>query len=169
MLVSLVELQDFLADAALHTYAVGGERVAPWNLGFKEIEYIRGTLRYRDSWAGSRRAPGREVIFLLLQTPIWSRWYDGGIRPRFWGDGRLVKEAADFLKESLRYLPVERPWRRGPAFFRKGRWVYTSVVVGSMRSFVGIEWILQLPKGVVFQQIYGGGLVVGKEVPQIVE
>jgi len=79
MSVSATELKDFFFDAALATYASGGEsretiRDLP---GSRVYRYERDDLRYIDTYFVNGQSSGGQTLIYLGGVPVWIMQYHG--------------------------------------------------------------------------------------------
>ena len=166
MTIDHTELTRFLVEAIPQAYAGDGEEVSPWTPEFKELEYPKdgwpeSPWYYCDSYQGFYQAPGREVVY-FQQQPVWCRVYHGGMLLQHHGEEEFAKATFVFLKHVLGKIDLHRPYWRGPSEFTQGDWRYESEVEGDLKAFRGEERIYC--KGtLVFQQWYGGGMILKKD------
>jgi hypothetical protein len=163
MEIDLKKLAEFLVKAKISTYASADRmKIESERSGFDELEFEEGDYYYRDSYAGFFQAPGMEVVRFggKKGEPIWTMAYSGGMLERYHGDLGFAKEVFSFLKEALKRVAVDAPYR-GPGDFTNGDFKYTNQFEGDMRRFVGLEKILYRGKE-VFSQDYCGGIVLDK-------
>jgi len=160
IIMDLKKLARFLVKAKIDTYAsVNRMKIKPERLDFDELEYEKGDFYYRDSYVGFFQAPGMEVVRLKGKV-VWTMAYSGGMLEKFHGDEKFAKEVFGFLKEALKKVSEDIPFR-GPKSFKKGEWKYVNEIKGDIKRFLGFEKILFKGKE-VFSQEYIGGLVVDK-------
>ena len=158
--INLKELAEFLVKAKVSTYAShNSDKIVPQRPGFDELEFSEGDWSYRDSYCGFFSAPGQEVV-RHKGAPIWAMAYSGGMLPEHRDDAFFAKETFGFLKEALKLVKVNRPFR-GPKSLKKGDFEYVDSSEGGISSFRGTEMILHKRKE-VFRQDYIGGLIVLK-------
>ncbi|WP_151737585.1 DUF5680 domain-containing protein [Paenibacillus tengchongensis] len=124
-------IEQFLITAKQATYAGKGPAAEPTRPQSHDLQYSEGNLQYIDTYLGSAKFAGEEAL-----------WKDG--RP-FWAMnyiGRVLDEgfSSDFLKEALRHVPADMPFR-GPAVFRRERYTYKCTVNGDFAWFSGREEI----------------------------
>jgi len=121
-------LLDFIAKAHRNTYAAPKEVQkkhrckVPIQDGHKDYEFIDGDFRYRDSYAGSSWAPGREVVF-FKGNPIWCMAYQGHHNQNF-DDAFFQERVFPFLKRALINFDNSMPFR-GPREYSEGDFKYT--------------------------------------------
>ncbi len=141
-------LQSFLCKAKQETYAAGRGVVASSREASHDLQYAEGNLVYLDSYVGSERFSGEEVVW-QDGVPIWSMNYTG----------RVVADpfSGDFLKEALALVSTERPYC-GPAHYQKGDYTYLCMVDGDLSWFSGKEEIFC--SGIkVYELLFHGGYV----------
>ncbi len=159
MKINLNFLANFLVKAKINTYAGEGKESKAQRPGFKELEFSEGEWEYRDSYTGFFMAPGQEVV-RFKGKPIWVMAYSGGMRKGYRADKRLAKQTFIFLKEALKRVKEEKPFR-GPKKFRQGKYEYRNESEGNLTFFKGRERIFYQGKE-IFRQNYIGGLVIHK-------
>jgi len=160
----LSELMDkkillaFIAKAHRNTYAATTEVrkqhkcEVPIQAGHTDYEFVEGDLRYRDSYAGIKWAPGSEVVF-LKEIPIWCMAYQGQHNSKF-DDVFFQEEAFPFLKKALMTFDDSMPFR-GPKEFSEGDFKYFFEMEGDYSYFKGKEKILYKGEIVFFQDVMG--------------
>src|SRR5262249_15603023 len=128
-----LELAEFLVEAKSNTYAALGDEasVAAALDGSKQLEYRRGAYFSRDVYFGMFRFAGQETVYRNTQ-PIWTMVYSGGAVGEV-GDEE-AKESFDFLREALRLVGKDRPFR-GPSVYQKGRFSYFDESEETIRIF----------------------------------
>ena len=151
------EFVEFLVEAKRGTYAAQGDdaSVRPALPGSKQLEYQRGLYVYRDVYFGMRRFVGQETVY-HAGRPMWSMAYAGGL-DRSDADSEQIKAVYAFLREAMRLVSAERPYR-GPASYRGARYMYACVSVGDLEAFRGTEEI-QDSSGLVYRLRFAGGRV----------
>ncbi len=155
----LIDLQHFMARASKATYASGGGQVEAQRKGFKELEYSEGDWYYRDSYTGSLRSWGQEVVY-YKEKPVWICSYGGGMQPDVM-DSTYANQTFGFLKQALLAGNKEQNFQpRGPQDFSDGEWAYRCEIQGDIATFTGHEYISQNDK-IVFTHDFVGGLVIG--------
>jgi hypothetical protein len=148
---------DFLLEAKRSTYAAKGDdaSVEPMLPGSKQLEYRRAEFTYRDIYFGMRRFVGQETVY-IAERPIWSMAYGGGIE-RLPATAEEVRSIYAFLREALRLVPADRPFR-GPVNYCRAPYAYSSGSTGDLEMFRGAEEISG-QEGVVYRLRYSGGRV----------
>lgn len=158
-MINLNELRKFLVKAKISTYAGDGKEVEPQRPGFKELEYKEGNYEYRDSYCGFYSAPGQEIV-RVNGKPIWHMAYSGGMKKEFHYNLEFAKRTFNFLRECLKRVSEDKPYR-GPDHFKEKDYEYVNEVEGTIENFSGSEKILFKGK-VVFEQKYVGGIIIEK-------
>lgn len=155
----LNELAHFIVEANGKTWAAEGAEVEPERKGYKELEYIRGEWRLRDSYTPYFRAPGMTTVY-FRDKPAWTMAYGGtGLLE---GHDEIVKPAFTFLKKALMKVTPEMPFR-GPSECREDDWGYKfRLIRGDITDFLGEE---SISKGndLIFMQVVLGGIVIPKD------
>jgi hypothetical protein len=161
--INFKELAEFLVKAKISTYAsVNRMKLEAERPGFDELEFQEGDYYYRDSYAGFFQAPGMEVVRVGGKDgePIWAMAYSGGMLEKYHGGIEFAKQTFNFLKECLKRISAEIPFR-GPESYKEGDFEYVNQVEGDVRRFIGFEKILYKGEE-VFSQDYCGGIVLDK-------
>lgn len=146
--VDLQELNYFLVEAKQNTYAAKKGKVSSSRLGSHDYYYQNEHYSYVDSYVGTSNFSGEEVVY-ENDLAIWSMNYYG----------RVIEETfdGDFLKESLKHVPLYKPYR-GPDIFYQGDYVYHNCVEGTVECFHGKEEIYY--QGIkVYECYYHGGIL----------
>lgn len=124
-------LIEFILKAKTSTYAAYGPRENPSRPESHDIHYSEGDYLYIDTYLGAEQFAGEEAVW-YQGKPIWCMNYNGRI---------LGEEfSGDFLKEALRHVTKEAPYR-GPAIYQSGDYTYHCIVSGSFEWFQGYEEI----------------------------
>lgn len=153
--MNLDKLKTFLKKAHSNMYAAPKEirikyRRDPLLPGHKDYEFTDGDWKCRDSYAGWRWPPGKEVVF-FQNKPVWCMSYQGRANDDL--SKVFVEKVYAFLKRALREnaeLPL-----RGPKEFKEGEFVYSFFIKGDLSYFTGRESITFEGKEVFFQDIMG--------------
>lgn len=152
------EFIPFLIRAKRATYAGGdaesGTRTAPSRQGSHDLAYCEGPLAYLDTYLGGFSFIGEEAVWKDNQ-PVWGMNYYGSMTAE--AGGNIPAGFPAFLKESLRAVPPEAPYR-GPAHFTQGRYTYTCRWAGSPERFRGEEQIT-LDGALIYTLDFHGGLI----------
>lgn len=106
-------IEQFLIKAKQATYAGKGPAVVPSRPQSHDLHYSEGKLHYIDTYLGQAKFAGEEAL-----------WKDG--RP-FWAMnyiGRVLDEgfSSGFLKEALRLVPADQPYR-GPSWYERAVYI----------------------------------------------
>ena len=158
----LVELTNFLEKANFSGYAGGGVKVATERQGHTEHEFKDGAWQFRDSFTGSIKSWGQEVV-RYDHKPFWTQLYGGGMEQGFMGDPEFIKETLVFLKKALsRREAIDTFQPRGPKKLKADGWEYYCKWEGSIREFQGIEYIYHRRK-LVYTYKFMGGLIINGE------
>jgi len=164
LIIDTEELRTFIREAKLVTYASDKEnplvtrQESPLST---IIRYKRADARshwsYSDEYKGSYAASGEEVVW-FDDIPVWSMAYYGGMISDNWGSREFAKKTFCFLKEALRHVSEDHPYR-GPSLY-KGEdpgIFYHNEWKGNITKFHGKEWIIY--RSIIFEQRYIGGLI----------
>ena len=159
--IDLEELQNFIVKAKKNGYAGGGEYLKLKD-GSKIFTFQEKDLHYEDRFWGSIQAPGREVVRFKDENGqgIWFMAYSGGMLPKHWGDEKLSSLTFKFLKNALRQIDSDAPFR-GPGKYENVNFIYETWAEGDIQRFSGKEEIIskKLEK-IIFSQDLIGGLVI---------
>lgn len=157
----LKELNVFLDQAALATYAGDGDEVPSQRLGYTEYEYREGLWLYRDSYSGHFQSWGQEIVW-HNNLPFWTQAYGGGMEHKYAGDRDFSQQTVKFLKAALSQGDKSKKFQpRGPRSFTSGDWSYSAQWTGNIRKFEGSEAIMHQDR-IVFTHNYFGGLFLFK-------
>ena len=122
-----MELSEFLVKAKIRTYASegeSGERILPD--GCKELTYAEDDFRYRDRYFGGNSFVGEEVVWRGEQA-VWGMNYYGVVFDAVHAPGEIYH----FLKDALKQVTVERPFR-GPRSFQEHGLAYVDESSGTL-------------------------------------
>ena len=146
-------LTTFLIKAKVETYASGDEsKVLKQNDGGKDIHYSSNDFRYRDRYYGELNFSGQELVW-KNDSAYWSMNYFGITNTAI----RFPKDFPEFLKEALRNVPKEHPYR-GPKYYESGDFKYTNDISGTLANFHGVEKIL-FKNFEIYKLYYYGGYI----------
>lgn len=151
--MNIKKLKQFIIKAKINTYASneeGEEKIL--SDGSKKLIFKDGDFRYTDNYFGSESFIGKEVVF-YKNNAVWTMNYSGEIISEI----ILKKEIYNFLKESLKKIPLSKPFR-GPSSFKKGDFKYINQSKGNLQNFTGKEYILYKNKK-VYKLSYQGELI----------
>lgn len=138
----------FLLEAKKATYAGEGPEVSPSRPSSHDLKYVRGNMKYIDSYLGSEKFAGEEAIW-ENEEPLWAMNYAG----RVTGDGF----SGDFLKQALLLVPEDKPFR-GPEQYTDGHFIYNCTVDGDFFWFRGTEEIWNGDTK-VYECMFHGGVI----------
>ncbi len=142
---------EFLLEAKKNTYATNGEKKEKiLDSGAKQLIFAKEKYLYVDSYYGSKDFVGEEIVFENKKF-IWGMNYSGkmiNIVPK--------KEFFEFLKDTLKLVPKEIPFR-GPISFERKEFKYNNIVKEkNLEKFVGKEEIYYKNKLVYSLEYHGG-------------
>ncbi len=151
MYINSDDFKSFIVKAKIETYAGYGEFSEASRPASHDLHYKSGDLLYIDTYLGGFNFAGEEAVW-INSSPIWAMNYYGRM---------LISEIpegfSDFLKESLRNVPFDHPYR-GPEVYSKGDYKYLCSWKGEISFFSGQETILL--KGVpVYELLFHGGSI----------
>lgn len=150
---SLTDLEHFIVKAKAATYVGGGQKLLPYRLGFKDLQFFEADWAYHDSYVGNTDFLGQEVVYFRRQ-PTWAMNYGGRVLRN---DLITAAEAGRMIMESLSRLYQEGRFLGGFCH-TAGELTYTDTSTGDVRSFTGQEWIER--NGIrVYELVYHGCLV----------
>lgn len=159
--IDLNKLIRFVHGAHRSTYAVGQGRLERSSrLGSRDFYYSDHEWSYHDVYFGDERFIGSEVVY-FAQQPVWGMNYYGGVT----AESVSTKVVYGFLKQALLASSASAqdfPAVRGPREFVRDQGVYTNDATGSYEWFQGVERIVW-SNLVVYEAMYHGGIIVGKE------
>ncbi len=150
-------LLEFIAKAHKNTYAAPKEIRSKYKCAIpilsehKDYDFTLGDWRYHDSYAGSKWAPGREVVF-LYEKPVWCMSYQGQTIEDL--SEEFIEKTFKFLKRALQNFDKNYPFR-GPKTFKRGEYEYKFKFTGDYKYFKGVETIKYRGKKVFFQDVMG--------------
>jgi transcriptional regulator with XRE-family HTH domain len=125
------EIIEFLLKAKTSTYSAYGPRSAPSRPQSQDLHFSEGDYLYIDTYIGAEQFGGEEAVW-YQGKPVWCMNFTG----------RLLSDnfSGDFLKESLRHITKDAPYR-GPALYQSGDYTYHCYSTGSFEWFQGHEEI----------------------------
>lgn len=176
------EFTRFLVEAKKAGYAGNGEYILNEKTGFKEFEFKKDGLIYRDSYVGNIFIQGHETVH-IGKTPIWGMSYGGGIISTEEITKGNVPQIFAFLKKALGKVGNNSPFR-GPATYIRGDlthgkddlYLYIDRNIGNMCHVKGTEKIfhnMELGKkrdkqvkllGKVYELNYVGNLIIPEKL-----
>ncbi len=151
-------LKGFLMEAKRRTYAGQGDdadAAEPLLPCSKQLEWQDGSLLYRDIYFGMRLFTGLETVYDDRRA-VWAMSYSGGVVDGI--DDEAVSDTYRFLREALRLVPEDRPFR-GPAHHKSGAFTYSAVASGHAARFEGHEEIHDGGR-LCYALSYAGGAVI---------
>ena len=137
----------FLIDAKKNTYASADNYAKPSRTNSHDFCYKNmNGFSYYDTYIGGERFAGEEAVW-LHEEPVFSMNYVG----------RVIGEnfSGDFLKEALKAVPKEMPFR-GPEIYSKGDYHYHCTVEGEFAWFQGYEEIFYMENKIYECRFHGG-------------
>lgn len=140
---------EFLLVAKKSTYASSDNKTESCRTNSYDFCYQDNTgFKYYDSYLGGESFSGEEAVW-LHDIPVWSMNYIG----------RIVGENfnGDFLKEVLREVPADAPFR-GPEIYTKGDYRYHCKVTGEFVWFQGYEEIFYMNEKIYECYFHGGAV-----------
>lgn len=147
--VDIQKLAEFLLLAKKNTYAAAENQTKSSRTGSHDYCYEDNSgYKYYDTYLGGECFAGEEAVWLHEQ-PVWSMNYVG----------RVIGEnfSGDFLKEALKEVPQERPFR-GPEIYTKGGYHYHCKVDGGFVWFQGYEEIFYMDEKIYECYFHGGSI-----------
>ncbi len=143
------EIIPFLISAKKSTYAGSAEEQAKSTRPKShDLIYENGHYQYIDTYLGGERFIGEEAVF-VDGNPVWAMNYNGNeINEKF---------SANFLKQALSHVTLDRPYR-GPAIFQAGDYTYTCQVIGNFDDFYGTE-TMYFQEECIYECRFSGGRV----------
>jgi len=152
-IVWLADLGDFIVQAKKKTYAGNANKLLPYRLGSKDIQYINGDWAYHDSYLGDSDFIGQEAVY-YQQKPIWAMNYFGYILDN---DTFSSAEAGDMIMKSLSKLYTENRFL-GAFEHTEGDLRYVDTNNGDLKRFTGKEQIFKKDR-LVYELVYHGGML----------
>lgn len=140
---------EFLLMAKRNTYAGAAKQTKSSRTNSHDYCYEDGSgFAYYDTYLGGECFSGEEAVW-LFENPIWSMNYSG----------RVTGEnfSGDFLKEALRAVPPNIPYR-GPEIYKKGDYHYHCKVDGEFIWFQGYEEIFYQDEK-IYECYFHGGII----------
>ncbi len=150
---SLKNLEQFIVRAKSRTYVGGAQKLLPYRLGSKDIQYRENEWAYHDSYFGESDFIGQEVVYFHSE-PVWAMNYYGYIL-----DTNLITspEAGKMIMSSLTKMYAEGRFLGAFANEEFGL-RYEDSNDGDVKHFHGKERILK-DNVTVYELIYHGGLI----------
>lgn len=133
-------LSQFLTEAKKQTYANKSIKKEPSSRnGSSDYEYSNGLFTYHDTYFGSTKFIGEEIVYNSENTPVWGMNYYGITLNEDLSEEVLdnsLRPALMKVGEDKNTLPV-----RGPKEYINGKYRYTFEANGDLNCFEGIEAI----------------------------
>lgn len=145
------ELLSFLVKAKKNSYAAGVIPVSSTRKNSKDLHFIEGEYRYLDSYFGSERFLGQEVVW-KNKLEVWGMNYYG-----FLLEDAIPEELPEFLKRALSQIDKQNPYR-GKDGFKEGDFSYHCAWTGSFDQFRGEEYITFAGTR-IYELYFHGGLL----------
>ena len=139
---------EFLMKAKKQTYAGKNGEIVSSRPNSHDLSFEEDQFKYVDTYLGGLKFAGEEAMW-KDNNPFWAMNYVGRV---------LSNEfEGDFLKEALRNIPDDMPFR-GPREFRSNNFEYRCKVNGDIEWFNGGEEIFK--NGIkIYECIFHGGLI----------
>jgi hypothetical protein len=138
----------FLIRAKRATYAGKGREEEPSRLKSHDLKYVEGEYTYYDTYLGGDSFAGEEAMW-IKDNPYWAMNYVG----------RVIGSnfSGDFLKEALKEVPLDKPFR-GPSFYEHDGYIYRCKIDGEFNWFRGHETI-ERDNQTIYECYFHGGLI----------
>ena len=149
----LVMLEQFIIRAKQATYVGNGQKLLPYRLGSKDLQFKDGDFVYHDSYLGESDFIGQEIVYYRMQ-PVWGQNYFGWILQP---DKITSAQAGQMIKKSLSHLYNEGRFLGGFEY-NDNTLRYVDTNAGNTSSFRGTEYIYQ-GEELVYELAYHGGLL----------
>lgn len=142
------DIRMFLIRAKNSTYITGNNLVLPSKPSSYDYHYSEGDYTYIDTYIGNEHFAGEEAVW-IKDIPIYAMNYYGKILNSNFN--------ADFLKEALSLVTLEKPYR-GIEFYQNGDYSYHCQVDGDFDCFHGEEKIYCKQDKVYMCMFHGGSI-----------
>ena len=142
------QVTEFLIRAKQATYAGKGAETTPSRPRSHDLVYREDDYLYYDTYLGGEKFAGEEALW-IEEIPRWSMNYAGRVT-----GGNF---SGDFLKEALRHVPADMPYR-GPGEYTNGDYTYRCTAEGSFEWFQGKETIEYRGKPIYECFFHGGSI-----------
>lgn len=143
------EFISFLIRAKIKTYAGKGAESTSSRPCSHDLQYSEGEYLYIDSYLGGKCFAGEEAVW-HNGIPVWSMNYAGKVTDESF--------SGDFLKEALKRVPSEKPYR-GPEHYEEGPWSYRCRSEGTPEWFQGYESICFRGK-LIYECFFHGSAII---------
>lgn len=142
------ELCKFLVKAKMNTYAGKGAKSEASRPNSNDYKFEEEDFLYIDTYLGGEYFSGEEAVW-KKNIPSFAMNYSG----------RVIGEnfSGNFLKEALKKVPVEKPFR-GPKFYQDEDYIYYCKVDGDIQWFQGYEEIYYKNEK-IYECFFHGGIV----------
>lgn len=129
--IDIKSVIPFLISAKKNTYAGNGSNVKASRAASHDFCYQENGFLYYDTYLGGEKFSGEEAVW-FHEKPVWTMNYSGRVTGENFN--------GNFLKEALRHVPKDMPYR-GPAIYTKGDYHYHCRVNGEFVWYQGYEEI----------------------------
>ena len=156
------KLKSFLVEAKKQAYANAlAEKAESSRVGSKDYHFSikRGDMiaTYHDTYFGTLRFMGEEVVYINSDEPIWGMNYYGMSLKEGLNEAELdqiLRSALMKVGEDTGVLPV-----RGPRHFEYGDYSYSFRTEGDLANFDGVEEIRKGEELVYRLRCHGGYII----------
>ena len=154
-------LTRFLVSAKKMTYANATiEKVNASRLGSNDYHYeaeIEGEImKYHDTYFGTTKFIGEEVVYRESEVPKWGMNYYGVTLDENATEemmDKVLRTALSKVGEDNTVLPL-----RGPSHFENGEYTYTFTSNGTIENFTGIEQVFKGGELIFELHCHGGSI-----------
>ena len=141
-------LSEFLVKAKIKTYAGKGHKAESSRPNSHDYRYEEENFLYIDTYIGGECFSGEEAVW-EDNTPIFALNYSGRV---------IGKDfSGNFLKEALKKVPIEKPFR-GPQFYQEEDYIYYCKIDGDIIWLQGYEEIYYKNQK-IYECYFHGGIV----------
>lgn len=142
------EIINFLIRAKKATYPSDSGVTNSSRPSSRDLKYIEDNLIYHDSYFGTNKFIGEEVLY-LNGNALWSMNYVG----------RRLDETFEyeFLKKALLQVEFDNPFR-GPSVYKDNNYTYRCSTKGTFDWFQGYETV-EYKGRIVYECYYHGGTI----------
>ena len=149
----LQQLEPFIVRAKSHTYMAGGEKLLPYRLGSKDLQYNEDDWAYHDSYFGDADFSGQEVVY-YQGRPVWAQNYFGYL---FSPEKITAAQTSEVIRQSLLAMYKEGRFLGGFTHACGGV-TYVDTSEGDVFRFRGQEWISR-GRERLYELVYHGGVI----------
>ncbi len=154
-------LMGFLIDAKKNSYANASiMKEKSSRLGSNDYHYeveLEGEImKYHDTYFGTTKFIGEEVVYRGSDIPKWGMNYYGTILDESFSEeimDKILRMALSKVGEDTKVLPL-----RGPSYFSNTEFIYTFQTEGTMDNFRGVEKVYK-NDNVIFELECRGGVI----------